>query len=737
MKGFKLISEAEDSYHVQHEQSGKSFTLEKKGLHEKAHNIIKQMNCGGAVKMNNGGMMGSIEQTFGRGKGAPPPQQQAQPYGQNVQRTDEELMRQYNAAKSYGTIPPQIQRQYDLMMAQQRMQAQQPPPIQVAPPIQPLQQPTTLSGFADGGQIPPALAPTDPAAQVNQAVMNDVGSPSNIQMPVNDPELQRKRELYNTFVATEAAPQNPSNPMLPNDSIDSMAYMFGKNGEAPQQFSSDAWNKAEQFVQSEKLNAEMASKQKEQDALSNYKKIESDNINREKAGLPPVALPQIPQMQMQQPQAQMPAQAGGPYQFASYGQEQQQSPMNQFLQSQSATMQAQQSDIANYMKEMGANNAQTQTAMQDYFSRMDRMETPEQIRGRYDKAGHELRDSLINNKIDPLRFVNNMSTGSKILASIGMMLGGAGAGRGGVNQAADTFNRLIERDIDAQKNDQSKTMNLFKMNREHMVDDMQATLATKTQMFSMLQAKIAMSGMQTQNAERKLNAANMIRQLQTQIDQNNLQLGILGGAKQGPGGLVQSDPSDYARMLGDRQQWTPETRKLVGHQIDKAKLLQRSKTKLIDAFDRAAKDVRSVSAVAGYKPGSIATLHQTLVPTFKDVEGTVNQSAMDNGLENMTPKWNDTPERIQERKKALMNYINSEEETSFARQMGVPLENFAATAKQHESPPMSPQNQQYIQYVQMNRGNPDPKVRARVQFLSQKLGLPGDFNTPTKKQAGF
>src|ERR1700722_6670873 len=54
MKDFKVISDAEDSYHIQH-KNGRKLTVDKKGLSPKAHDVIKKMCGGGAVKMSGGG----------------------------------------------------------------------------------------------------------------------------------------------------------------------------------------------------------------------------------------------------------------------------------------------------------------------------------------------------------------------------------------------------------------------------------------------------------------------------------------------------------------------------------------------------------------------------------------------------------------------------------------------------------------------------------------------------------
>src|ERR1019366_7713788 len=58
MKDFKLISEAEDSYHIAH-NNGRKFTVDKKGLSPKAHDAIKTMCNGG---MADGGSVQKLSE---------------------------------------------------------------------------------------------------------------------------------------------------------------------------------------------------------------------------------------------------------------------------------------------------------------------------------------------------------------------------------------------------------------------------------------------------------------------------------------------------------------------------------------------------------------------------------------------------------------------------------------------------------------------------------------------------
>jgi hypothetical protein len=60
-------------------------------------------------------------------------------------------------------------------------------------------------------------------------------------------------------------------------------------------------------------------------------------------------------------------------------------------------------------------------------------------------------DDLKNKKVDPKRAFNTLSTGNKITAALGLVFGAFGTKKGGANQAMETINKFIDRDIMAQE----------------------------------------------------------------------------------------------------------------------------------------------------------------------------------------------------------------------------------------------------------------------------------------------
>jgi hypothetical protein len=74
----------------------------------------------------------------------------------------------------------------------------------------------------------------------------------------------------------------------------------------------------------------------------------------------------------------------------------------------------------------------------------------------------DLQHAIDTNKINPTRYIDNMTTGQKIRSVIGMILSGAGSGvTGQENMASKYLDAQINRDIDSQKANLGKQQNLL------------------------------------------------------------------------------------------------------------------------------------------------------------------------------------------------------------------------------------------------------------------------------------
>ncbi len=209
--------------------------------------------------------------------------------------------------------------------------------------------------------------------------------------------------------------------------------------------------------------------------------------------------------------------------------------------------------------------------------------------------------AVADGKIDPERVWHNMSTGSKIASSIGLILSGLGAGVTGQPNVAQQFmNEAIARDIDAQKNDQSKNMNLWKMNREHYGDTLQADLATQSQELSAVKAKLMAAQGRTLGPLAAQQAAQAIEGINHQIATTNwLHSRLSGGA---PGTEQQ-----HVAELQVMQQLRPdfykdmESKYIPGVGTSRVPLTQSDKEALTgyDALTNALRDAKEFNVRVG------------------------------------------------------------------------------------------------------------------------------------------
>ena len=196
---------------------------------------------------------------------------------------------------------------------------------------------------------------------------------------------------------------------------------------------------------------------------------------------------------------------------------------------------------------IGANKLQAQ-AQQQYYKTAEQEQNAVNARNMeidnlhsqemagLEKQQGELMNAFMTQKVDPSRLWSNASTGSKISAGIGLILGGLGAGlTGGPNQALQVINRLVDQDIDAQKTELGKKQTLYSMNLQKFRDANTAYAATKAQLAAGLQGKLAsaaaaMGTQQAKASEMQANAQiNLYRQqLNQQVAQAQTARAVLG-----------------------------------------------------------------------------------------------------------------------------------------------------------------------------------------------------------------
>jgi hypothetical protein len=293
-------------------------------------------------------------------------------------------------------------------------------------------------------------------------------------------------------------------------------------------------------------------------------------------------------------------------------------------------------------------------------------------------ASDELFKKYKSKELDPDHYWQNHS---KIAAGVGILLSGVGQAMGAKsNGALDAINTGIERDIDAQKTNQQHGMNLWRMNREALGNDLAANLATQNQYYVGLKYKLDQAAANAKGPLALQNAQIANAKINQAIDANNFKLALMNPSSDNP------DPASRIQFLVP-----PEAQARVAGEIDAATNTVANAPGILEAFHQAAQEVRPLSGgvhtsptafVPGIKSPGQAALQARLGPTFKDVEGTVRQAAMDNLDHNVTPKFGDDDSTIATKRQSLIEYMKSKSAAANAKSFGIDLTKYPKTNTQ-------------------------------------------------------
>jgi hypothetical protein len=326
-----------------------------------------------------------------------------------------------------------------------------------------------------------------------------------------------------------------------------------------------------------------------------------------------------------------------------------------------------------------------------------------------------------NSGIDPDRYLHNLGTGGKIGTAIGLILGGIGGGlTHQENPALKFLNEQINRDMEAQREQLGTKHNLLSAAIEHYRDQPAAEAMMRVHANDIYADRLLQAGAKVGTplaiANAKMAAGQLLAQNPQIIQQEAMrQAALKDSANAGPGQLSNQDPARAIPYL------VPEKhQEAVSKEIERAQDTHKMGDSILQAFDQAAKDTTLTGTYGGLKtPRSSLALHQALQPTFKDLEGTVRQAAMDNTFKNITPSLADTAEDLKTKRRSLEQYIQSKSSAPIAKAFGIDLQNYRSTNT--IAPHLSAQDQQAAEFAASNPQ--DPRSQQISALLRKKYGI--------------
>lgn len=329
--------------------------------------------------------------------------------------------------------------------------------------------------------------------------------------------------------------------------------------------------------------------------------------------------------------------------------------------------------------------AQQQVIQKDLEARQDLQKGFAQNLADFQASQKTFLNDYANGQIDPNHYMESRSTGQKIANGIGLFLGGLGQGLiGGNNPAQDWLNNQIDRDISAQKANLDKKKTLLGANQEMFKDSVLANNATRVNMNDIYDHQIQNEAAKLGTAQAKA-AADMAHskfalENAQLLNQSSMRATALHAAASGGAGLA--DPSVLVPALVP-----PEHQKQVFSEIEAAQNVNNNRAAILKAYDDSAK-FHAVDLVPGMMNKDLKALHVLLGPTFKDVEGTVRQAAMDNLFKNIDTGLvsRATPDAISTGRSALEGYLNSKASAPTAKAFNIDLTQYPSTSHPTTTP---------------------------------------------------
>jgi hypothetical protein len=319
-------------------------------------------------------------------------------------------------------------------------------------------------------------------------------------------------------------------------------------------------------------------------------------------------------------------------------------------------------------------------ALQDVQDKTAELPTYQQNVDKWQQSNDALLDQYRKQKLDPNQYWQNHS---KVAAGIGMLLGGLGAhATGGQNMAVQQFNRGMDQEIDRQKNEQGKSLNLLQMNQQALGNHNAAVLATQNQLATGLKYKLEQAAANAKGPLAIAAAHNAIAQINQEQALRNMKLGFYENS---------SDDISPEAKLGQGMRLgiiSPEAGQKIAEEIKNRRDIVALKPQVDQAFDQAAQETRPLSgglntSGTAFVPGMDSPSQKKYLgltgTTVKETEGTARAQAFKLIHDTQVPQFGDNDASIETKRSTKDAYMASHAAAPLAKSYGIDLDRYPVT----------------------------------------------------------
>ena len=285
-------------------------------------------------------------------------------------------------------------------------------------------------------------------------------------------------------------------------------------------------------------------------------------------------------------------------------------------------------------------------------------------------------NELAQAKIDPNKYLGEMSTAGKISSMLGLIMGGIGGGLSGTggNVALDVLNKSIDRDIDAQKaaiNQKNTLLSGYYKEYGNMKDAEMMTRATMQDLVSYQLKELAAKSQDPMAKARALQAAG-------QIDMQNAQVIGTMGAKQTMMNAAQGknvDPSLVIRAVVD-----PKDQKEYYKELQTMENTVKTRDNILSAFNKLSQISTIPSKLSWQAHKQISAIKDPLTAMLsKETAGRFTEQDA-KFLDSIWPAAGDDAETIKEKKMRLDSLISDKMNFPMLRPLGITPESMSRYA---------------------------------------------------------